>query len=317
MKPLLSVIVPIYNVEKFLHRCVQSILKQTYRDLEIILVDDGSTDGSGRICDELGETDGRLRIIHQENGGLSAARNRGIEEAHGEYITFVDSDDYIDENMYHAMLMKMQEQNADMAVCGYSKWLEEKDCIVEPTIGVVEGVLSGSDMFNLLFCEELSVWMPVAWNKLYKKELWDNLRYPTGKCHEDEYVIHHLLNRCKTVVAMSERLYVYSVRAGSIMTSKSLKSSRDWIEALLDRAELFERTGPAALEQKQWEQCVRMILWECKKISEIHSKEQEFIHEMVCHVKKIRKERKISCSLGAKIFTWMPFVYVKISKNGL
>lgn len=317
MEPLISVIVPVYNVEAYLHRCVQSIVKQTYRNLEILLVDDGSTDRSGQICDELGKTDTRLRVIHQENGGLSAARNRGIEEARGAYIAFVDSDDSVDADMYRTMLTKLQEQNADMAVCGYFKWLEEENRIVESGAGLAESVLQGNDMFELLFREELSVWMPVAWNKLYKKELWNNLRYPEGRYHEDEHVIHHLLNRCKTVVIMPERCYVYSVRTGSIMATRTLKASRDWIDALLDRLNLYEHAGYDTLAQKQREQCIRMILWECKKIKEIRSQEQEFIREMARCVKRLRKGHKVKCSFGAKVFAWVPLIYIKISKKML
>lgn len=317
MEPLISVIVPVYNVEAYLHRCVQSIVKQTYRNLEILLVDDGSTDRSGQICDELEKTDARLRVIHQKNGGLSAARNRGIEEAHGAYIAFVDSDDSIDADMYRTMLVKLQEQNADMAVCGYSKRLEEENRIVESGVGLAESVLQGNDMFDLLFREDLSVWMPVAWNKLYRKEIWDNLRYPVGRYHEDEHVIHHLLNRCKTVVTMPDALYVYSIRSGSIMTSRTLKASRDWIDALLDRLDLYEKTGLDALAQKQRERCIRMMLWECKKIEEIRRQEQEFIREMARLVKQLRKGHKVNGSFGAKVFARAPLIYIKISKKML
>ena len=232
MESLISVIVPVYNVEKYLHRCVQSVLEQTYRNLEIILVDDGSTDESGHICDILANTDKRITVVHQKNAGLSAARNKGIEISHGEYIAFVDSDDYIDTKMYERMLTKMQLCNADMVICGYSKWLEEQNRVVETEVNFEECTRQGKELFTLLFREELSVLMPVAWNKLYKRALWDKLCYPVGKYHEDEYMIHHLLNRCKTVAMVPEKLYIYSVRTGSIMASRALKAGRDWAEAL-------------------------------------------------------------------------------------
>lgn len=314
MDSLISVIVPVYNVEQYLRRCVHSILKQTYGNFELILVDDGSTDHSGAICDELSSEDGRIIVLHQSNGGLSAARNGGLAVAGGEYIAFIDSDDYIEENMLFTLLSRIRQNDADMAICGYAKWLEDKDSIIYPEVNFSERVIGREAAFSLLFSRELSVLMPVAWNKLYKRKLWDRLRYPVGRYHEDEHVIHHLINQCDRVVMVPERLYIYSIRAGSIMDTRALKASRDWIDALLDRMQLYKQSGYNSLFYRQQENCIRMILWECKRIKKISPEAKRFIREMSGRIKELLKGRRINEYAGARLFSWMPVLYIRFSR---
>lgn len=240
---LISVIVPIYNVEKYLHRCVDSILGQTYHNLEIILIDDGSPDNCSIICDEYAQKDYRIRVVHKTNGGLSDARNVGIEAATGEYLMFVDSDDFIAANMieklYHALLVN----NADISICNF-KYVDENGASIlfnprfsNSKLPIQDGVISGTDILKeKLFATKCWYWV-VAWNKLYKKSIFSEIRYPVGKIHEDEFVIHAILMKCDKVACVSEMLYYYVQRSDSIMgMSKTDSRKIDYTEALLLRA---------------------------------------------------------------------------------
>ena len=222
---MVSVIVPIYKVEAYLEKCIKSIQNQTYTDLEIILVDDGSPDGCGAICDRYAEEDARIKVIHKENGGLSDARNKGLDIAVGEYILFVDSDDYIHPQMVEILLHHLKKTEADIAVCSFSQ-VEVKEEVVFPqyhTAGLIEyeeadaqiEIFDGvAVMNNLQYKNLLTV---VAWNKLYKAELFEKLRYPKNRLQEDEFFVHHILHLCKKTVYITKELYYYVQRSGSIM----------------------------------------------------------------------------------------------------
>lgn len=236
MQPKISIIVPVYNVEKYLIRCLDSIVNQTYKNLEIILVDDGSTDRCSEICDTYAGKDKRINVIHKENGGLSDARNRGIEIATGEYLAFVDSDDYIAANMYAVLLERMLNDGSDMAVCNFlyvdeqEKLLEESNCDI-PIIN--ECIETRAAIHKLT--EAKSWYYVVAWNKLYRKEIFRRLRYPKGKYHEDEFVIHHIIQNCRLISCVKDPMYYYVQRDKSI-TSQSFNLGRmDIADALIDR----------------------------------------------------------------------------------
>ncbi|MGJ0706244.1 glycosyltransferase family 2 protein, partial [Enterococcus avium] len=178
----ISIIVPVYDVEKYLKKCVDSILNQTFKDFELILVDDGSPDNSGAICDQYAEKDSRVRVIHKENGGLSDARNAGIEVARGKYLGFVDSDDFVNEDMYKQLYTSIIENNADLSICGIFDLYEGKTPIKKTEKKLL---LNRNEAMIMIFHgNEISVH---AYNKLYKKEIFESLRYPVGKYHEDSY----------------------------------------------------------------------------------------------------------------------------------
>lgn len=242
MKELISVIVPVYNVEKYLRRCVDSILKQTYQNLEILLVDDGSTDGCAAICDDYGRKDVRVRVIHKENGGLSSARNVGIDAAMGELLAFVDSDDFIEAEMLEMLYRTMCSCDADMTICNL-RYVDEEgiqiasrpaNIIRNECIGPVdywERVLAGYGLFYV-----------VAWNKLYRRKLWENLRYPEGKINEDEFVLHRLVDQCVKIGGVSYVGYYYVQRPGSIMAQKKKIANFDLFEAWIERIRYFHST---------------------------------------------------------------------------
>lgn len=237
----ISIIVPIYNVEKYLKKCVSSLINQTYHNLEIILVDDGTPDNSGTICDEFCLTDERVRVIHKENGGLSDARNAGIECASGTYILFVDSDDFIHPQMVEVLYRNLKEKGADISICCFEEVQEEESTpdfeeITEENIEVFEGM---AIMEQLIYKNLVTV---VAWNKLYKRDLWNDLRYPRGYIHEDEFVIHELLHMAKKTVYTDAKLYYYLQRVNSITGQVKLKNVQDSLEAY-ERRMIFLKTN--------------------------------------------------------------------------
>ena len=217
MNSLISVIVPVYNVEKYLARCVDSILRQTYENLEVILVDDGSHDASGQICEELAKTDARIRVIHKENGGLSSARNCGIEQARGDYLAFVDSDDWIEPESYRWMLERAEQTGAPMVCAGrydYNSATGEKTLGLCP---VRDEEISGEE-----FAARVFTWDNAdssACDKLYRAELFEGIRYPLGKTDEDVPVTYLLALRAGRVALLSRPIYNYFHRPGSITTA--------------------------------------------------------------------------------------------------
>ena len=241
MNELITVVVPIYKVEKYLRRCVDSILLQTYKNLEIILVDDGSPDSCPVICDEYADMDKRVSVIHKSNGGLSDARNAGIELAHGKYIAFVDSDDYIDERMYEILYKNLTDNNADISVCEFIKTYDEAkidDSIIKESVEVFNKLQVMDNLYDDLYLQTV-----VAWNKLYKKDIFKSIRYPFGKINEDEYVIHQILNSANNVVYTNLPLYYYVQRTDSIMGEKYSLKRLDVLNALRIRMNFFENMG--------------------------------------------------------------------------
>lgn len=215
MEKLISVIVPVYNVEKYLQDCVESIINQTYKNLEIILVDDGATDTSGKLCDEFAIKDNRIKVIHKTNGGLSDARNAGLDVARGEYISFIDSDDWIAPDMYEKMMAAISEYEVDLCCAGrydvYDGTKFEGLCPRE------NGKITSSDFLKrMLIAEECDV---SVWDKLFKKELFDGIRFPFGEINEDAAVIHLVVDRARFVGIITDRVYNYRHRAGSITTT--------------------------------------------------------------------------------------------------
>lgn len=234
-KELVSVIVPIYKVEKYICRCVDSIINQTYHNLEIILVDDGSPDGCPAICDEYAKRDERITVIHQKNKGLSAARNSGLEKASGNYIFFVDSDDFINENVIKVMVEAAEEKNADLVLCNYICVDEQGNELKNKYVKKLgKEVLNSRDVLAQS-CEGGREVFVVAWNKLYKRELWTDYRYPLGKLHEDEFAFCPIMSQCNTIISTGYTGYYYVQRSGSIMSSPSLKSCIDVLDAYEER----------------------------------------------------------------------------------
>lgn len=242
--PLISVLIPVYNVDQYLERCIKSVITQTYRNIEIILVDDGSTDNSGIICDAYAEIDNRIRVIHKKNGGLSDARNIGLENAKGKYISFIDSDDYVHSLFIEIMLKNMLDYHTDIIICGYKKGT--LDIFPKERIKQNECKIYDSKEMLKQWHSNYKHIETVAWNKLYLRELFINedIRYPKGVNNEDVQTTHLLVAASKKIGIIDTQLYYYFQRAGSIMHAEiSEKSIKDNLLAQNNRLEYFKCNG--------------------------------------------------------------------------
>ena len=228
-KPLISVIVPVFNVAPYLRKCLDSILNQTYENLEIIIIDDGSTDGSGSVCDEY-KKDERVKVFHTENRGLSAVRNKGLDEANGDWIGFVDSDDWIEPDMYEVLQKKAEETGADVVECGvFIKYPDRTERHKRRNV-----VLNGSEAIRALLNEELS---ENAWNKLWRKDCFDNTRFPTGRIFEDIATTYKIYSNINSFCSLTDEKYHYEQRRDSLSRQRTMKNLSDfWLSH-------FERYG--------------------------------------------------------------------------
>lgn len=233
---LISIIVPVYNVEKYLNRCVESIVNQTYKNLEIILIDDGSPDNCPKMCDAWAEKDGRIKVIHKENGGAASARNAGLEVVTGNYIGFVDSDDYIDENMFSEMINSVCVNDSDIAIC--NTYSIDSNGNIELRSLNYNGVLV--DKYSLISLNKGGYFGAVLWNCLFKRELWDNIRFPNYKKHEDVAVLYYAYYRANKISYVDKALYYYSFVDGSIMHSGFSEKDLVLIEIYDKKLEFFK-----------------------------------------------------------------------------
>ena len=225
--PLLSIIVPVYKVENYLPKCIDSILAQTFTDFELILVDDGSPDDCPALCDATAEKDARVRVIHQKNGGLSAARNAGLDAARGAWIGFVDSDDYIEPEMYEVLYQAVQSTGADLALCDYAEVDEAGKPCPPMHVSLSEGELTGQKLLK----RASGLMVQLAWNKLYRRAIFTQLRYPEGKLNEDLFLIPEVCLQIQKAVVVPKALYYYVQRGGSIMSGNKTLRHFDAAEA--------------------------------------------------------------------------------------
>ena len=235
MKPVISIIVPVYNVERWIGKCIDSIINQTYKNLEIILVDDGSPDNCPAICDEYAEKDKRIKVIHKKNGGLSDARNAGLEIATGEYIGFVDSDDWIEKDMFEYLADGLTKYDADISICNIINVYNFKTIIDKANMDVVVDKYEGLER---LFSDRLENY---AWNKLYKRDCWKGVRFPKGKNFEDVLTIYKTFERSKRIAILDEAKYHYLRRDDSISGNKDFSNRMHIYEAFIDR---YEEVAP-------------------------------------------------------------------------
>ena len=253
---LISIVVPTFNGASYLNRCVLSLLEQTYKKTEIILVDDGSTDDTSLICEQFAERDSRVVVIHQKNAGVSAARNTGISNAKGDYVALVDGDDYISPQMIEKLYKRMVKDQADVAICGYKKVNEKGYKLGEVTIP--DAVVSGIQAIQMHYQSTTGI-MPVPWNKLYCKKLFSHVRFPEGKRCEDEATFYLLLNMCDKVSILSEPCYYYVQHEDSFMGGKYKVARLDGVEASYDRYLFYREHSDRYQELLQPEG--RAFLW--------------------------------------------------------
>ena len=236
---LISVIVPVYRVEEFLDDCIKSIVEQSYHNLEIILVDDGSPDKCPLKCDEWARRDERIRVIHKKNGGLSDARNTGIRMASGDYIAFIDSDDWVSpdffENLYYSLIKSNAQIAASGIVWAYNDHLQNDKFIYDQRMfspeEALETLIQGRGFYA------------VAWNKLYKKTLFEGIEFPVGRLHEDEFVTYRLVGKATKLILCQNAIYYYRQREGSIMQEWSIRHL-DALDAFFQRNTYLKKNYP-------------------------------------------------------------------------
>ena len=246
MQQVISVIVPVYQVDTYLDRCIESLLCQTYHNLEIVLVDDGSCDKCARICDDWAKEDYRIRVIHKKNGGLSDARNAGMPFATGNYISFIDSDDTVTQDYFEVMLHTMYAEKSDIIECGVVKFYEDnhfdafQDDLSVTSYSAVDG-LSGLINENPFHQH--------VWNKIYKAELVLDVPFPFGKLNEDEFWTYQIFGRAKMVTKINKTMYYYFQRSGSIMGAGFNLRRLDALEGKFNRQQYIEKNYPALASQ--------------------------------------------------------------------
>lgn len=243
-KALVSIIVPVYNVKEYLTRCVNSLRRQSYHNIEIVLVDDGSTDGSDKLCDSMAQEDLRIRVVHKENGGLSSARNAGIDVATGNYFVFVDSDDWISIKMIEKLIGAVLKHETKIAVCEYFSVFDD-DLQISDISNKPERVLPREEAVESLIKGDIKDY---AWNKIYARDLFDEIRFPVGQNYEDMATIYKTFLKAKSVVCIPDELYYYAIRAGSISNVKSkkgiIRNKNDALLAYYERIDVIAKAMP-------------------------------------------------------------------------
>lgn len=269
----ISVIVAIYNIEKYVEECIKSIIKQTYKNLQIILIDDGSTDKSGEICEKYANQDERIEVIHKKNSGLADTRNTGLRLAKGEYISFIDGDDYIFPTFYEDLYNLIKKYDADISECQFLRIKEEnikkaKEIINEynNNIEIKQETCNNEKALELLYGTKLNPYVKkvVVWNKIYRKSILEGIEFPLGKLHEDEYTTYKILDRCKKIVSTNKVLHGYIQTNNSIMR-REIKQKRidDNLDAYIKCSEYFKKKNDINLEMK----CRRRYLENCIELA--------------------------------------------------
>lgn len=289
----ISVIIPVYNVEKYINQCINSVINQTYTNLEIILIDDGSPDRCGEICEEYALKDSRIKVIHQSNGGLSKARNSGLDIATGDYIGFVDSDDYIKDNMYEFLLQLLLKNNADISICG--TFDIEKNSYYEE-----EHYYNSEEAIKLMLTE--TKFNTSAWDKLYKRDLFNGIRFPEGKIYEDLATIYKLFHKASKIVYNSQPKYYYRITPNSIMNQSFNYKNMDLLDASYELIEFIKKEYPA-LTFIAYNRLVRYCVSFLKTISNEKFNDKELIRNLVVIVRTNSPRYMISnYKISSKLF---------------
>lgn len=320
MDALISIIVPVYGVEAYLGRCMESLLSQTYRNLEIILVDDGSLDNCPALCDAYKAQDARIQVIHQENAGLSGARNAGLSIARGEYVAFVDSDDYVAADYIKALYELMQESEADITQCRFAYVSGEP---LERYRSRSYKVYRGESLMEQLYgLEEEATYFVVAWNKLYKRELFSKIRYPQGRIHEDEATTYRLFYQSKKLAFTDRVLYGYFTQNTGSITATFSGKRLDYLTAQEERIAFFKEIGYDRLLPMAYKKlCDACITFYYRCTDEVEGAvylREELNRRLGFYRAKGRrwiKQLPLRTRLGYQLFAVSPLWYQRILKS--
>ncbi|MFW5787671.1 MAG: glycosyltransferase family 2 protein [Halanaerobiales bacterium] len=282
MSELISVIVPVYKVEDYLQQCIDSLRNQTYENLEIILVDDGSPDKCGEICDHYAEVDDRVKVIHKENGGVSRARNAGLEIAEGEYISFLDSDDWVEPDYINILYKLLKNHNVDISICNYVKTDGDDVSLVKSKGDTY--IYSGIEALNGLYGEDM-IQMNVCWGKLFKKSLFLYNKFPDGKIFEDILIMHNLYYDSEKIIVTTQELVYYRQREKSFTKKRhTIKMKLDMLEAFKERKNFFQSKRLSELAKVTWKNYLYFLpeIYENKSENEFAKYKDQIMGELQC-----------------------------------
>lgn len=308
-QPKISVIIPVYNVQNYLTDCISDVCNQSYTNLQIIMVDDGSEDESGKFCDEWEKKDSRIQVVHQSNQGLSAARNRGLDIALGDYIAFVDSDDRLDQVFLQKLYEAITQTNADMAMCGYLL-LKSGEEYREKQNYPNKALYDAGDLYRMLYDNGRGHTLAVVvWNKLYRKRLFDGIRFKVGCTHEDEFLIYYILFRCSKVAWIAEDLYHYRIRENSIIRTSFSEKNFDLFYAHKDRILVLERKVDKALHCRMINKGVQqgILLW--LKAQRLHIKNQSAVDRL--YLETCELYRCYKSDMGFSIWRLIAYLFAE------
>ncbi|MDC6078319.1 glycosyl transferase [Limosilactobacillus fermentum] len=311
-EPLVSIVVPIYNVQDFVEKCIKSILKQTFQDFELLLVNDGSTDNSIKVCKQYMHKDERIRILNKENGGLSDARNYGIDRAKSDYVVFVDGDDYVDERFIEELYKSITNEKSEIAICGYIGVTNDGEMINEVSLNEPNNLsfITGKELLRYSY-KPRGVVNEVAWNKIYKKEVFDGVRFTKGKYYEDSYILASLYWNIKKISLVKENLYFYVQRSGSITNSAiSKKKVMDANELRLNRINFFyskdrELYLLAVDEYLYWIAGVVAEIYQDNEFKDIIEYLQRQFRKYSLRSKKTSLKKKVRTIIGMMNIIWL------------
>ena len=318
----ISVVIPMYKVEKYLKKCIESVLKQTYTNLEIILVDDGSPDKCGEICEEYKKKDSRIKVIHKENGGLSDARNKGIDVATGKYVTFIDSDDFIEENYIEFLYNLIQKYNADISIGSHKVIYNNR--IIDKSTYKEFSENSEKILEKILYDDGVDL---SAWGKLYKIKLFDEIRFPKGRLYEDSATTYKLIHLANVIAVSSRPIYNYVMRNNSISQGDFNLKKMELITSTNEMTDFIKKEYPD-LEMA----CNRRMMWAylstLSQLAKSKKRNKEVEKQLLYYIKKNRnkvlKDKKISnrdkfgiyvSMFGFKFYRFIWNNYLKITKR--
>jgi len=328
--PIISIIIPIYKVEPYLQKCVDSVLAQTYAYLEVILVDDGSPDNCGKICDEYAKKDGRVRVVHKENGGLSDARNAGLGIAEGEYISFIDSDDFITQHYVEYLYGLITKYDADISSCNYLP-LREDGSVIKSRDSLIEDKFydkeNFKEMFSAMLYEENTTIYDSACVRLYKKTLFSDIQFPKGKLFEDVRTVPWLLQKARKIIFGKEKHYFYQIRQNSIVTQKFSEKNYDFINAIEEMCQ-FIGNNYSSLDKactRRYTSAMIRVLRQMIELDGFDKKEANSLRKKILqngrHLlfdKKVPKRDKfaiLTLLLGVKLFSVCWNFYAKFTNR--
>jgi len=308
---LISVIVPIYNVEKYLEKCINSIIEQTYQNIEIVLVDDGSSDNSGKICDEYASKDKRVKAMHKKNGGVSDARNFGVENANGKYIAFIDSDDYITNDYIEYLYRILKENNAEISCCNFEYVYSDKENKeIESQQEKLYTYNQLEALKDLLYQKNIDTSL---WGKLIKKDLFNNIKFPYGEIYEDFAVFYKVLLKIEKIVYSNVKKYFYMQREKSILSTNFGKKDLYMVTAAEEMYNTISKQYPE-LESALNSRIINMDFYLLRRISKKENK-QEYLNlknDVKARRKIVVKDK--NTKLKTKIAIYISYIDIRLVK---